>query len=132
MLIELLAKTPQMRSLIPGEADVAMALRFWVALKKIDRCPMQAVAQRLGSMRAAAHLHLMMEEIGAAWPEPFRVSPPCCASLTPDEATVVEMMRLGQRGDRPAFDRLLGEMLCDDMRDRLFLSASVLSRAMRG
>ena len=100
-------------------------------MNKLGRCPMQAVADRLGSAAPAAHLHLMLEEVGAAWPEPFCVAPLCCPRLSHDEALIVDMVRARRRAsDRPGFDRLLAEMIPADMRDRLFLSASVLSRVL--
>lgn len=130
MLIETLAGTPDLRTMAVRDALLAASLRLWVVMNKLGRCPMQAVADRLGNVRAAAHLHLMLEEVGAAWPDPFCVAPPCCPRLSHDEALVLDMVRLGGRGDRPGFDRLLAEMIPADMRERLFLSASVLSRAL--
>ena len=129
-MLDLLVCTPDMRDLPAQEARVAASLRLWVVMHKLGRCPMQAVADRLGDARAAAHLHLLLEEIGAAWPDPFCVAPPCCPRLSHDEALVIDMVRLGGRGDRPGFDRLIAEMIPADMRERLFLSASVLSRVL--
>jgi hypothetical protein len=131
-MLDLLIRTPDMGSLPAHEARIAASLRLWVVLNKLGRCPMAAVADRLGDTRAAPHLHLMLEEVGAAWPDPFCVAPPCCPRLSHDEALVIDMVRLGGRGDRPGFDRLLAEMIPADMRERLFLSASVLSRALAG
>lgn len=130
MLIETLAGTPDLRTMAAQGARIVASLRLWVVMNKLGRCPMQAVADRLGNVRAAAHLHLMLEEVGAAWPDPFCIAPPCCPRLSHDEALIVDMVRLGGRGDRPGFDRLLAEMIPADMRDRLFLSASVLSRVL--
>ena len=130
MLIESLLRTLDLRTMPAPEVRLASALRLWVVMNKLGRCPMQAVAGRLGCARASAHLHLMVAEIGAAWPEPFCVSPPCCPRLSHDEALVLEMIRLGREGDRPAFDALLRDMLPGEARDRLFLSASVLSRVL--
>jgi hypothetical protein len=132
MLIDMLVRTPDMREMTAKDAGIAASLRLWVVMNKLGRRPMQAVAERLNCARAAAHLHLLLEEVGSAWPEPFRVAPPCCPRLSHDEALIVDMVRLGGRGDRPGFDRLLAEMIPADMRDRLYLSASVLSRVLEG
>lgn len=129
-MFDLLLERRDIATLTPVEAEIARGLRLWVVVSKLGRCPMRALADRLGSARAAAHLHLLLEEIGAAWPEPFAVSPPCCARLSHDEALVVDMIRLAGRGDRPGFDRLLCEMIPADERERLFLSASVLNQAL--
>lgn len=130
-MLDLLLPRRELAALAPSSARVARALRIWVILSKTGRCPIQAVADRIGSLRAAAHLHLLLEEIGAAWPEPFAVSPPCCGRLSHDEALVIDMIEIAGTGDRPAFDRLLCEMLPEGERERLFLSSSVLAGAMR-
>ena len=130
MFAEALVRTPDIRDLQAQEARLATALRLWVVMNKLGRCPMQAVADRLESVRAAAHLHLLLEEVGAAWPDPFCIAPPCCPRLSHDEALALDMVRTAARGDRPAFDRLLREMIPCDMRERLFLSAGVLGRAL--
>jgi hypothetical protein len=130
MLVEWLVRTPHMGEMAGREARVVGALRLWVVMNKLGRCPMQAVADRLGDARAAAHLHLMLEEIGAAWPDPFCVAPLCCRRLSHDEALVIDMLRFGAAEDRPGFDRLLAEMIAADMRERLYLSATVLSRVL--
>ena len=130
MLTDLLLRVHDVRDLPPFEARLAAALRLWVMLSKSGRCPLLAIADRLGSMRAAAHLHLLLEEIGAAWPDPFCIAPPCCPRLSHDEALALDMVRAAARGDRPGFDRLLAEMLPADMRDRLYVSAGALGRAL--
>jgi hypothetical protein len=130
MLAEALVRTPDIRDLEAADARLAAALRLWVVLNKLGRCPLQAVADRLGSVRAAAHLHLLLEEVGAAWPDPFCIAPPCCSRLSHDEALALAMVRAAAREDRPAFDRLLQEMIPADMRERLYLSAGVLGRVL--
>lgn len=129
-MIDLLLARRPIGELPPEETRIAHSLRLFVVMRKAQRCPMESVAGRLGSLRAAAHFHLLLEEVGTAWPEPFAVSPPCCPRLSHDEATMVDMFRLGAKGDRPGFDRLLVEMLPADERERLFLSFTVLNRAM--
>jgi len=131
MLVELLARTPALTDLMPDGARVVSALRRWVAAGRSGACPIAAAGERLGSARAGAHLHLLIEEIGAAWPDPFAVAPPCCPRLSHDEALLADMVALAGRGDRPGFDRLLADLIPADERERLFLSAAVLSRILR-
>ena len=128
--IDLLARTPDLRELDAAEARVAVTLRLWVVMNKLGRCPLAAMGEKPGSRRAAAHLHLMLEEVGAAWPEPFCVNPPCCPRLSHDEALVLDMIRSASRGDRPAFDRLLNDLLPADVREPLFASASLFAAAL--
>ncbi|HEY9554733.1 addiction module antidote protein [Allosphingosinicella sp.] len=128
--IDLLARTPDLRELEAAEARVAMTLRLWVVMNKLGRCPLAAMGEKLDSRRAAAHLHLMLEEIGAAWPEPFCVNPPCCPRLSHDEALVLDMIRVASRDDRPGFDRLLSDLLPADAREPLFASAALFAAAL--
>jgi len=89
---------------------------------------MAPLAERLGGLRTAAHFHLLLEEIGAAWPDPFCVSPPCCPMLSHDEATFARMVSAAGQGDRPAFDEELKDLIPADARERLFLSTSMVVR----
>src|SRR5688572_11606205 len=127
MFDTLLAK-PCLSSLAAAEVRIVQSLRLWALMRGAGQCPTQAVAERLGSLRAAAHLHLLLEEMAAIWPEPFAVSPLCCRRLSHDEALFGEMLSLGRRADRPGFDRLLADMIPADERERLYLSAKVLGR----
>ncbi len=131
MFASLLARTPLVAELAECEARLVGALRFWVVASRSGRCPIGAAGVRLGSLRAGAHFHLLLEEIGAAWPDPFAVSPPCCPRLSHDEALLTRMFELAGRGHRPDFDRLLSDLLPGDTRERLFLSTSVLGRVLR-
>ena len=120
--------TPELGTMPAAEARIISALRLWVVMNRLGRPPMQPVAERLGSARAAAHLHLLIDEIAAAWPEPFCVSPPCCRRLSHDEATAGAMIAIAGRGDRRGFDRLLEDLVPPEVCERLFLSSSMLAR----
>ena len=127
MLADLLAQTPNLTEVPSAEARIITALRHWVIASRTGRCPIAAAGERLGGKRAGAHLHLLLEEIGACWPDAFAVSPPCCLRLSYDEALLAGMIRLARRGEQPAFDRLLYEMLPGEVRERLFLSAKMVA-----
>ena len=91
---------------------------------------MAALAERFGSMRAAAHFHLLLEEVMTAWPDPFCISPPCSPRLSHDEATLARVVAGAFEGDRPGVDRLLCDLLPADQRERLYMSAAVLGCAL--
>lgn len=129
-LIHALARTPELRDLALAEVQLMTTARLWIVMVKLGHNPLTGLTERLGNPRTAAHLHLLMEEVGAAWPDPFCAAPPCCTRLSHDEAVLLGMVRVAGRDDRPGFDRLLQDLLPADMRERLFLSASVLSRTL--
>lgn len=120
---------PRLADLDTEEAAIVAATRHWVRARG-QGCPLQAAGAVLGSRPAAGALHLMLATLGAAWPDPFAVAPPCCPHLTHDEATLVGMVLASRRHDRPVFDALLCEMLDDDARDRLFRAAHGLGAAL--
>jgi hypothetical protein len=91
-------------------------------------CPLHAAAGQLGSLQAARSLHLLLAHVGASWPEPVAVAPPCCPVLTHDEATLLGMVIAATRHSRPVFDALTCEMLGPDARDRLHGAAAELGR----
>jgi hypothetical protein len=129
MLDTLFAPPPLLADLENEEAAIVSATRRWVRARG-SGCPLAAASAVLGSRSAASALHLVLATMGAAWPEPFAVAPPCCARLTHDEATLVAMVLASRRHTRPVFDALLCEMLDQDARDRLFGAAQELGRAV--
>ena len=126
MIVQSLGRMVTFQSLGHGPRQLVGGLRLRALATRLRWCPLRTDAPRLGSLRAAAHLRLIIEEIGTAWPDPFCVAPPCSPRLSHDEATAAQMLELAGCGDRPGFDRLLADLLPCDERERLFLSFSVL------
>lgn len=129
MLASLFLPPPRLADLEANEIAIVSATRRWVRARG-TACPLQAAAATLGSREAANALHLLLAALAAAWPDPFAVSPPCCARLTHDEATLVGMVLASRNHPRPVFDALLCEMLDQDGRDRLFHAAPKLGAAI--
>lgn len=129
-MLDQLFRIPTLATLPDRESRMVRSVRLWTVMRRAGHCPLQAVADQLGSRRAAAHLHLMLAKVAASWPDPFAVAPPCCGRLSHDEKIFADMIRLGSTRDRAGFDRLLGEMIGADGREQLYLSAVVLSSAL--
>jgi len=132
MTVQSLVRPLTLDSLAPAPLQLIGALRLWALASRLRWCPVGTVAQRLGSICAAAQLRLIIAQVGAAWPDPFCVAPPCSVRLSHDEATVAAMLSLAARDDRPGFDRLLADLLPFDVRERLFASFAALARALDG
>jgi hypothetical protein len=130
--IDSLAFPMTVAMLAPRHAALTEALRIWGLMGRMGWCPARLLTDRLGTMRAAAHFQLLMEKIGAAWPEPFCISPPCSPRLSHDEATLAQMVQLAGDGDLPGFDRLLADLIPADERERLYVSARSLNGSLAG
>lgn len=126
----LLLALPRTDQLAPEQAAIAGAVRRWVIAGKLRQCPFRAAAERLGCVHAARQLHLLLETIRVAWPDPFAVAPPCCATLSHDETTLLVMIAAARDHRRPVFDALLCEMLDQDARDRLYVACAALARTI--
>jgi hypothetical protein len=132
MLDRLFAPPPRLADLAPEEAGLVLAARRWVSAQRHARaCPLHAAAASLGSLDAARSLHLLLAQVGASWPDPVAVAPPCCARLTHDELTLVGIVIAARRHARPVFDALLAEMLDQDARNRLHAAALALGQRAR-
>lgn len=123
---------PRLDRLTPEQAAVAGALRRWVVATRLRQCPLAAAAARLGCIQAARHLHLLLETVRSCWPEPFAVAPPCCGTLSHDEATLLVMLEAARSHRRPVFDALICEMIGGDARDRLYAASVRLADALDG
>ncbi|MDM7954828.1 hypothetical protein [Blastomonas sp.] len=102
------------------EARLLVALRIAVFAHKTGADPAAHVAARLGSVALSNQLSLVLEAMGQVWPEPFSVSRPCCARMSPDESMFVGMVRSAMRGNRAAFDRQTREMIAEDARTLIY------------
>lgn len=127
--LDLIAATPDLRVLPAAQARIAMATRIAVVFMKLGRDPRAELDRRLGSERAAERFLLLIEAIGTAWPEPVYVNPPCCPKLSYDEMMVLDLLAARGRGDRPAFDEFLRDMLPGEARDCLYAAAGAFIAA---
>lgn len=116
----LLEQPQALGSASSSESKLVIALRLAVFAHKSGADPAPQVANRLGCVTLTNQFSLIVEAMGQAWPEPFAVSRPCCAGLSPDEALFTGLMRAARRGNRAAFDRLSCEMLGEDARTLIY------------
>jgi hypothetical protein len=131
MVDQLFAPPPRLADLAPEQACLVAAARRWVMAQRHERrCPLQAAAAQLGCLQAAKALHLLLAQVGTAWPDPVAIAPPCCGVLTHDEATILGLVLAARHHGRPVFDALLCEMLAFDARDRLFDAARRLGETL--
>jgi hypothetical protein len=114
--------TPLPLCALPGEARVRLkAARMWVMLARAQRSPRAALGALLGS--AAPAFALLMEELVAAWPDPFTSYPPCAVAVSPDEAALLALLDAAQAGVPAGADALLADLLPRAERERLWTLA---------
>lgn len=96
-----------------------------------DDDPQSRLIELLGNTNAASCFRLLLSGMAHVWPDPLTVFRPCCPRLTHDEAALLAMVRHAGRHDRRAFDAAISEMIGEDARDWLFVTAARLAAAMR-
>lgn len=131
MPLDKLTRIVSLDALPPDQVVVIEAIRTCALMTRMRRSPDQAVAEKLGSRSAATQCRLLLGEVAAAWPDRLCVSPPCSESLSHDEETLLAMIDAAGRSDRPAFDRLLADLLPNAQREHLYICARMFSRAPR-
>jgi len=129
MSIAIIVNSPRLADQRPEHARIVATLRLWALMGRMGWCQQRALVEQLGSPRAAILFQLLMEQIGAAWPDPFCVNPPCVPQLSHDEITLMAM--LAEASNRARFDELLSDMLSDDARERLFRTTALLTATLQ-
>jgi len=131
MPLERLTRIVTLDALPPDEAAVIEAVRVWALMTRVRRSPDRAIAEKLGSRRAARQCRLLLSEVAAAWPDRLCVSPSGSESLSHDEQTLLAMIGAATHGDRLGFDRLLADLLPAAQRQHLYVCARMFGRASR-
>ncbi len=97
-----------------------MMTRIDVICRKRGIDPMAVLVQRLGSEARAKRARHLVDVVGAVWPEPFALSPPCCRHLSHDESLLGTLIEAAEIGDRRWFDTAGRDLLNEDARDGLW------------
>ena len=126
-----LSTPPRLGDLSPLAIRLVMATRIRVSAERQGRPWLAILTARLGSHEDALHIAHLVEVIGGAWPERFALSPPCCPSLSPDEALLGALIEAGEEEDRPGFDREARDLLDGDARDLLWRELHRLAHGQR-
>jgi hypothetical protein len=114
--------TPPPVAACSEEARILLkAARMWVMLARHQRNPKPVLASLLGS--ATGPFCALMEQLVTAWPDAFTSFPPCAAAVSPDEATLLDLLAHASEGQRDAADMLLKDLLPPSDRGRLWVAA---------
>ncbi|MBF5090592.1 MULTISPECIES: hypothetical protein [unclassified Novosphingobium] len=118
--VRALARPQDIRALSLIGLHVVMAMRLCALFERAARDPVPDLAQRYRSVEAAVGVHDLVRAIVATWPEAFMVNRPCCLAMSPDEATLAELVRSTGLGDRARFDATIAGFVRSDRHERLF------------
>ncbi len=120
--LTVLSFTPPPVAALAEEARIQLkAARMWVMLARHHRNPKPVLASLLGGTTAA--FCTLMEALVTAWPEAFTAYPPCACAVSPDEATLLDLLTQASEGQRDEADALLKDMLPPSDRQRLWAAA---------
>lgn len=115
----------------PAAMRLVMATRLAVLCQRREVDPLPLLTQRVGCrMMAVAMLHLV-SVTGTAWPEAFSLSPPCCRTLSHDEALLAALAEAALSNDRRGFDGCSRDLLTEDARDFLWREISAVMASHR-
>jgi hypothetical protein len=94
---------------------------MWVMLARHHRNPKPVLGSLLGGTTAA--FCTLMEQLVTAWPDAFTSYPPCASVVSPDEASLLDLLALASEGQRDQADALLKDLLPPSDRARLWTAA---------
>lgn len=120
------AKPLMLEQIDHDEAHHVRALRLICLARQQSTCLKRNLAIHFRDERYAVRFLVMLQAIGATWPEPVMVGRPCCQNLSHDEHTIASLMTLRKFGDRPGFDTLIGEMIPDDGRNLIWATSGAV------
>ena len=108
---------------LPEDARIQLkAARMWVMLARHQRNPKPVIAALLGDSTPA--FCTLMEGVVTAWPDAFTTFPPCASQLSPDEATLLDLLSHATDGDKAGAHGLLRDLLPATDRERLWQAAT--------
>lgn len=111
---------PRLSDMPPAGMRIIMCLRLVVIARRRSLDPIPILAERIGGITRAHHALHIVHLVGDTWPERFTLSPPCCGTVSHDEALLAELAGHADASDRPAFDRASADLLTSDARDQLW------------
>jgi hypothetical protein len=114
--------TPPPVAALSDEARILLrAARMWVMLARHHRNPKPVLGSLLGGTTAA--FCTLLEQLVTAWPDAFTSYPPCASVVSPDEASLLDLLALASEGQRDQADALLKDLLPPSDRARLWTAA---------
>lgn len=112
-------------SALKDESRISLkAARLWVMLARNHRNPRPVINALMGT--GGPCFSLLMDRAVTAWPDPFATFPPCAATISPDEHSLLSILSHAEAGTRPAFDEAFADLLPPSDRDRLWDAAERL------
>lgn len=121
----LMARLP-MGNLSDEGVRVVMATRLKIICDRRGIDPIPPLTERMGGLAAALRMMHVTGLVATLWPDPFTLSPPCCQSVSHDEALLGNLAEYAAQRDRVRFDCEARDLLNEDARDQLWRDLAAL------
>ncbi|WP_408589479.1 hypothetical protein [Novosphingobium sp.] len=118
--IAALGRSPDLRALSLVGVKVITALRLCALAERDGLDPSPDLARRFHNLEAAFAVVDLAQTMARVWPEPIMVNRPCCLCLSPDEATLANMLRAAARADRAGFGDAMAGFIRADRHEALW------------
>lgn len=118
--IAALARPPALKALTSRAQTVVIAIRLCAMAAREQADPLAAIALQLGNCEAAFAVHELVRTVTRTWPERFVVGRACCQRLSPDEATLADLVEAAAARAREGFNRAIEGFVRHDRHDALW------------
>lgn len=125
-----LTSTPDIRCLPDLQTRLVGAWRYTHIARRSGCYRHTDLVRYLGNAKAIRPFHVLADEIGRAWPEPFVLNPPCQPLCSYDEMLMLDMTAAAAKDNRRAFDDFLADMVPERPREALWRAARRLMRPL--
>ena len=126
-----LARPADLRSLPLPAVHLMLGLRLCAMCEAAGSDAVAELTQRYRNVAAALAVVELSREIARVWPEPFVVGRPCRTAMSPDEATVADLVRAAAHADRHRFGRAIAGFVRAERHECLFAATVVAVAALQ-
>lgn len=123
-----LTSTPDLRCLPEIQVRFVGAWRYMHIARRSSGYQHHHLLRYLGNLEAIRPFHVLSDEIGRAWPEPFVLNPPCQPLCSYDEMLMLDLTTAAAKDNRKAFDHFLCDMVSASGREAIWNAARRLMR----
>lgn len=123
-----LTSTPDLRCLPEVQVRFVGAWRYMHLARRNSNYHHHHLLRYLGNLEAIRPFHVLSDEVGRAWPEPFVLNMPCQPRCSYDEMLLLDLTAAAADDDRCAFEQFLSDMVPLSGREAIWNASRRLMR----